>query len=436
MTPLTGSQIRDLTNATLDAFNQGELERLLRFRLDVVLGSVVAPGALEEVVFKLIQWLDRNGRVREFLDAIASDRPNNPLIVQVVRDITPVRPPARTEGPPPLSAFVGRERVLPCVRARITSARPPGVQVRVSLHGWPGVGKTTVAAAIYFDRALAIQFRQIAWVQLAPLDQHPRDDEGIKWGVLPRLGSAVGSASGQDAKRALEPGRSLIIVDDVWDIRQAKLIAALCPDSALLITTREPMIAQGLSLPVDVFPVPGLEPDSALDLLRLHCPDAVKGEGELCQRFLRTVEYLPLAIVVVGRQLQYEVTHGREPRELLGELLGDRRLVLEAQLERTGLAGTAGKTIAAVLRTSVDRLGAETRLRFTALAAFANDTDFTAEELATVWGLSGAADAVHHADDLIDRGLLAARGAATYFTHALLMALAELLEEEYESERN
>ncbi len=400
-----------------------------------VVGMVVA--ATTEAGKSSAQFIDvaslyrALGRVPS--QAIPDKRPSSTQIREVVSDIRPVRPEAAKSQPEPLMAFVGRKELLDRVLEQIKVAVEPGVQTRISLQGWPGVGKTTLATAAYFNLIITNSFHHLAWVQLAPLDGPKRDDAGIERGVLPRLAAALGAFGEDDisAKLGADRERSLIFVDDVWDIRQAELIAARCPKSVILITTREPEVAE-FSLSENVIPVEGLDHIPALALLKQLCSVAVEGERAMCEQFLKVVEYLPLAINVIGKQLQYEATHGREPRELLSALLDDRRRVLEQRVAKTPLAKSTGKTIAAILRTSVDRLEPESRLKFTCLAAFANNTDILVDELAAVWDVSENKVATY-ADELIDRGLLAARGASTYFTHALLMSLAELLEAEYES---
>jgi len=84
MTRLTGPQKRQLVDAVLGAFNEGDLTMLLAFDLDVRFAVVVGGGPLEQKVFELTDWLDGHGRMDEFLAAIAKSRPRNQEIQQVV----------------------------------------------------------------------------------------------------------------------------------------------------------------------------------------------------------------------------------------------------------------------------------------------------------------------------------------------------------------
>lgn len=71
--------------------------------------------------------------------------------------------PARLGIVPPVpEAFVGRQEDLQALRGRLGRAASSGdaapVQVLTALHGWPGVGKTTLAAALAHDEQVRAMF--------------------------------------------------------------------------------------------------------------------------------------------------------------------------------------------------------------------------------------------------------------------------------------
>jgi Effector-associated domain 1 len=81
---LTGPQVDALSDAVLKGFNKSDLEQLMLFDMDVHLDQVVGGGPLATVVFDLIVWVNAQGRVDEFLDAITKRRPRNVAIRQAV----------------------------------------------------------------------------------------------------------------------------------------------------------------------------------------------------------------------------------------------------------------------------------------------------------------------------------------------------------------
>ena len=80
---LSGAELERRFGAVLGAFDQAELERLFRTKLETDLTHVAAPGGLERVVWQAVDWVCRQGRLRDFLAAVGAARPMN----QSVRDV-------------------------------------------------------------------------------------------------------------------------------------------------------------------------------------------------------------------------------------------------------------------------------------------------------------------------------------------------------------
>jgi hypothetical protein len=63
---LSGSQKATLQKALLSAFRRsGDLKQMVTFGLDENLEAIAGTGALEDVIFELIEWADSRGRVEE-----------------------------------------------------------------------------------------------------------------------------------------------------------------------------------------------------------------------------------------------------------------------------------------------------------------------------------------------------------------------------------
>jgi Effector-associated domain 1 len=89
MSSLTGPQKQQLHNAILAAFRENDLAELLLFDMDVRMRQVVEAGPLRIVVFDLIDWVDQQGRINEFLTAIARARPHKEEVQRVVATLHP-----------------------------------------------------------------------------------------------------------------------------------------------------------------------------------------------------------------------------------------------------------------------------------------------------------------------------------------------------------
>src|SRR4051794_21715785 len=67
---LNGKQLRVLHGTMVDCFDKSELERLCRFDLDTDLDQVVNnDGPLRDIVFELIGWANRSGRIGDLIRA-------------------------------------------------------------------------------------------------------------------------------------------------------------------------------------------------------------------------------------------------------------------------------------------------------------------------------------------------------------------------------
>ena len=138
-------------------------------------------------------------------------------------------PPAVGSIPPP-GLFVGRDEVIGDLRQRLLPMFNPSadrVQLLTAVRGWPGVGKTTVAAALAHDQAITSAFPDgLLWASL-----------GQKPNIIGQLDSSVrelGSAllekddpvvASHQLAAILREKRMLLFVDDVWAIDAASTVS-------------------------------------------------------------------------------------------------------------------------------------------------------------------------------------------------------------------
>jgi hypothetical protein len=93
LSSLTGPQKQQLRNAILAAFGESDLGELLFFDMHIRLRQIVGDGPERTVVFDLIEWLDQQDRIDEFVTAIARARPQKEEVQRVVATLrTRLRP--------------------------------------------------------------------------------------------------------------------------------------------------------------------------------------------------------------------------------------------------------------------------------------------------------------------------------------------------------
>jgi hypothetical protein len=109
MANLTGKQIERFCDALLAVFDRSELEQLTRIDLEENLEAIAGAGKLSVVVFELVTWAQRTGRVGDLLDAARTCRPTNAALTGLAQELG-ITPAAKPDAPPstPGSVSVGK----------------------------------------------------------------------------------------------------------------------------------------------------------------------------------------------------------------------------------------------------------------------------------------------------------------------------------------
>jgi hypothetical protein len=231
--------------------------------------------------------------------------------------------------PPAPGLFIGREEGLRELKRRLAIASsgrksaPTGMLAVV--RGWPGVGKSSAAAALAYDAETRQTFPDgILW---ASLGQKPSLlSELAKWGRALGIDDLLKASTLKEATprlaAMLSRKRMLLIVDDLWEIEHAvPFQQAQGSQCALLFTTRETKVAEGIAPARDaIYPLPVLSEESSLELLELLAPSVVADNPKECRELVRDVEFLPLALQVAGRTLNAEEKLGWGVKEMLAGL--------------------------------------------------------------------------------------------------------------------
>ena len=327
---------------------------------------------------------------------------------------------------PPL--LIGRDRNLRDLKlrlgVRLNNNQSTSLQSLIVMRGWPGVGKTTLAATLAHDHEVHQAFPDgVLW---ASLGLNPNlFAELANWGRT--LGIAdltqvrtIESVSAQ-LSAILRDQRRLLILDDVWDPYHVEPFRIGGRKCALLVTTRLPEVAQKIiPTAADEYVLEVLTERKALELLETLAPRVVVENPEDSLALVQDLEGLPLAIQVAGRLLHAESSYGFGVMDLLTEIR-EAVKILEAQApaDRAEISKDTIPTVAVLLQKSTDILDMESRECFAYLGAFAaKPATFDQAAMQSVWNLDDPKPMIR---TLVDRGLLEPVGPSRFWMHALLV---------------
>lgn len=349
--------------------------------------------------------------------------------------------PQRGNAPPLPALIVGREDAIQDLKIRlgVTSSGRTGtpVQILTAIRGWPGIGKTTIAATLAHDPDIASSFPDgVLWVSLG---QNPNLlSELATWGRVLGTDDLLRAKSVEEASTQLTAllrnKRMLLIVDDVWEQEHATPFRVGGTACAMLVTTRINSVAQALApTPNDIYRLPELSDEKSLELLQLLAPTVVAQFPNESLELVHELEGLPLALQVAGHMLNAEAAYGFGVQELLTELRdgakkyeSDKLLGAKAPADRVDLSTETTPTVAILLQKSTDRLDEDVRDSFAFLGAFApKPATFDLDAMAYVWEKE---DPKPVARTLVDRGLLEfIPEMGRYQMHALVVMHAKSL---------
>lgn len=357
----------------------------------------------------------------------------SPIVDSVVGEIPTLVTPAASPPSTP-EIFLGRDEEMAELKRRLGILREEQssgpVQVLTAVRGWPGIGKTATATVLAHDSDLLTAFPDgVLWTSLGPSPNLL--SELATWGRALGTDEILRAPTLKEATALLaahlRSKRKLLIVDDVWEVEHVVPFREVRgKDCALLVTTRQPGVVDGLSLPDDaVFNLPALTEDRALELLRILAPGVVVEHREECLELARDVECLPLALHVAGRLLNTESKMGWGVADLLKDLRTGAKLIeAKAPADMMDYETETIPTVAALLKKSTDLLDDVTRDCFAFLGPFApKPATFDLNAMKAVWMVE---DPKPIAKTLVERGLLEPVN-GRFQMHALLVAHARSL---------
>lgn len=343
-------------------------------------------------------------------------------------------PPSPAPGSAPLkpALVIGRDHDLQVLKQRVgiptIDESPAPLKVLTAIRGWPGVGKTTLAATLAHDPDINVRFPDgVLWASLG--QQPDLFGELAAWGRalgVPDLNQARTVEEASNLLRGLlRTRRYLLIVDDAWQAEHVVPFNVGGSGCALLITTRLPEVARAIApTPDDVYVLGVLSEADALALLRTLAPTVVAENEATSRDLVNDLEGLPLAIQVAGRLLHTEASYGFGVEQLLADIREGAKLIeAEAPADRAEVAKETTPTVAALLALSTNRLDKATLDYFAYLGAFApKPATFDAAAMQAVWKIDDPRPTIR---TLVDRGLLEPSSQSRFWMHAILVAHAK-----------
>lgn len=296
------------------------------------------------------------------------------------------------------------------------------------VHGWPGVGKTTCAAALVHAANLGVAFPDgVLWISLGPEPDllsklvtcgHSLDLEGIS--TTQTVEQAV-----VRLRARLRDKRMLVVVDDVWEAQDAITLSQIGNCCTFLLTTRSPKVGQDLNLPNNqLYKLSVLNTDQGLALLRALATATVAEHLESSIELVKALEGLPLALQVAGRLLNTETSYEWGVVELLKELRDDSSILLDAEAPPDPTFETP-LTVKVLFQKSTDRLDQKSRDCFARLGPFTSEpATFDLKAMQAVWHMDDPRPVIRK---LVGRGLLEPIQSGRFQMHALLVQHARFL---------
>jgi hypothetical protein len=374
---------------------------------------------------------------------------SNEELRKLVRDVMNLRPGDINTGlmsdrnptsrniliPPLPAMLIGREQAIEDLKIRLGVVNNNGTsnytntQILTAIRGWPGVGKTTLAAALAHDQTIAKEFPDgILWTSLG--QNADIFTELQKWARSLEIGNIEDLKTPGELREQiiadLKDKRILLIIDDVWSIPDGVFFQVGGRRSATLVTTRIPLVAEKLApTENDIYLLPVLSSDDSILLLKEISPIIVKDYYNECKMLANELEGLPLALQVASKMLSAEYRRGGSINELVTKILEEGELIKQqAPADRSDLVKQTTPTIAALLEISINILDTETKDRFAFLGAFApKPATFDLEDLKDIWNTNNPESTIYI---LSDQGLIENIN-GRYQMHALLVMLAKSL---------
>jgi hypothetical protein len=301
----------------------------------------------------------------------------------------------------------------------------------MALSGLPGIGETTLAAALTMDQEIQAHFRDgILW---AGLGSQP-DILGVlaRWGkllgVVPSQVENLNSREswGQALRAAIGSRHLLLVIDDAQTTQDVLALRVGGTECVYLLTT---CLTEAAFTQQDAIVVPQLKDTSAMALLAQFVPELVEQDFEGTQALVRTAYGLPLTLTLMGKYLASQDFH--EQSQPLQAALAqfhdtEQRLRGVAGQHCASLAESTPLSLLTAIALCHQQLSPQAHAALCTLAtAFRPKPHSFSEEAA----LAVSQQPLEILDELWDVGLLESCGPGRYSLHQTIADYARALDE-------
>jgi transcriptional regulator with XRE-family HTH domain len=343
-------------------------------------------------------------------------------------------PDFRCDAPPLPPHFVPRPEVSQALKEQLLADDPlhPGVLVVSAIHGMGGVGKSTLAAALAHDAEIEQRFPDgILWItlyqQLNPLAALSTWIQALGDYTFRPINVEAASAH---LRTLLRDKTSLLVVDDAWDVAQARAFLVGGSRCKVLFTTREALIAKAIG--ASLYTLDVMTPAQSLELLETRLGRNLVGvEKEQATTLSSVVGFLPLALELAAAQVADGFSWGELLVDLQAEIarledlevVGASDVVDEREHKRLSLLGS--------FQLSLKHLPSDKYHAFVWIGVLPEGVYLTPMMMATLWETEVrlARENLRFLRDkaLLLPGIPLADGSLTYRVHDLLHNLARRL---------
>ncbi|GLT50773.1 hypothetical protein SLA2020_242350 [Shorea laevis] len=296
----------------------------------------------------------------------------------------------KTDSIPDCLKFVGRHNDVLEIVNKLDNIRSQHILSGISIVGFGGIGKTTLAKSICSMVKEQKLYDLVAWVCVS----EEFDEKIILGDMLEYLDSFAGQMNNIDALiqklgQKLENRKFLLVLDDVWnddrdkwDSFKSRLLKILkTSGNSILVTTRSDKVASIMeALPMKKHDMAKLSDHECWLIIEdvvlrssteISIPSDLEGIGK---EIAKKCGGLPLVASVIGGILSHEMKTDKWQ-----EILDDKAWILQDE----------NKKILSILKMSFDRLPSSLKKCFSYCSIFPKDAVILKDDLIQLWMAQG-----------------------------------------------